>query len=134
MAELRRQRALVAEHLAWLDRQISALAGGDSEGAVVVSEPTKLELSAGAVPLDSSQSGMGLNPGATADGQLRGPAGGSASVLPGPEEVWESLPERERPMSPAVAQWGCLVVVLLAMGLVVFLVFGLPHLIYGSAE
>jgi len=89
LPELHRQRALVAEHLAWLDREIAA-DGGETPGTLSILPPQ-----ADSPPLNPT---------------------GDASNLPVAEEILEKF-RRDAESSPARMRQGCIWSFVAAMAL-----------------
>jgi hypothetical protein len=97
LQELRRQRALVEQQLAWLDREIAAASGQ----------------AAPAVPAAQS-----LPPGSATQSQAAAPPAGGAEV----DELVKSLEEESR-SSLAKAKWGCIWIFVAAFMLFALCVF-----------
>lgn len=117
--ELRAQRERIREHLAWLDKQI-ADAAGEEGGA----PPEATEVARAQSPVAPVASTVGMvTPGLTT------PTGATAHPSPAVHEPMQYSPGEFGTSS----KLGCVLMALLAVGAVIFLLFGLPYLMPESA-
>lgn len=113
--ELRRQRALIAQHLAWLDQQIR------------LCEPTE--------PTEPT-----AVPGQAVVGTEEPPPIESAAEAPDapvdePTADFDSLvAQEEPPVSETAIKAGCIALIVILGGLVIASVFALPYLLYFSGH
>jgi len=122
--ELRAQRERIREHLAWLDRQIAQAEGKPEQPA-----PEK------ALAPTTAKAEPKLTATATASTAAATPE----AAVPAPlEEVEEpaavDIPSGYSPGGfDSNSRLGCILLAVLAVGLVIFLIFGLPELLYPDA-
>ncbi len=113
--ELRAQREKVREHLNWLDRQIQQLEGN---------APAENAPSPG-VPLPTAN-----KPAPAPSAKPKETATETPAPAPAPSEI----PMDYKPGGfDGSSKWGCVLAGLLVAGVIIFLLFGLPELLYSDA-
>ncbi|MBK8475784.1 MAG: hypothetical protein IPL39_05580 [Opitutaceae bacterium] len=126
LADLRRQRALIAEHLAWLDREIATTAPAQPAAVLPAPYPASIAPPAPAVsaaPLSSAPAfaGTSATPPTSAPTIVGGFRVAAHSPLPSPqpETLPETLPETDPANIRDNVRRGCFLYVALAALLVV---------------
>lgn len=121
VAELRRQRALIAEHLAWLDRELAATAPSpqpaNTPAATQAAIPAPAPISVGNPPPPVAPPKPPLDPSAI----LAAAAAPKVAPAPEPDPHAHLLPERPSADIKQDVRLGCLLYVVLgAVGVVGF--------------
>ncbi len=122
LADLRRQRALIAEHLAWLDREIATTASAQPAAILPAPYPASIDTPApvvSAAPLSPPPAfaGTSATPPPSAPTMVGGFRVASPAPLPGP--IPEPLPETDPVNIRENVRRGCFLYVALAALLVV---------------